>query len=69
MKVGPEPPGEELRGIKQTAFCLPHTLFPPKPFSPLVTSCSRCRRVVPQKRKRGSGTGRKTGSETSCRTG
>lgn len=36
---------------------------------PSVTSCSRCRRGVPQKRKRGSGTGRKTGSETSCPTG
>lgn len=26
MTVGPEPPGEELRGIKQTVFRLPHTV-------------------------------------------
>jgi hypothetical protein len=68
-KVRREPAGKELRGTKQIVACLPHPLLPPQSSSPLVTSCSRCRRVVPQKRKRGSGTGRKTGSGMSCPTG
>lgn len=66
-QVGPEPGVRSDVALgKQPG---PPPRLPPQPFSPLLTSCSRCRRGVPQKRKRGSGTGRKTGSGTSCRTG
>lgn len=69
VKVRQEPACKKLRGTKQIVAGLPHPLLPPQSSSPLLTSCSRCRRVVPQKRKRGSGTGRKTGSGMSCQTG